>query len=270
MKKILFTILLVFASLSSFAYDFKRGAFVDFSVTASANYIYRGERIAGLSIQPELSFGYGDKYGNSISVGAWGTLSDPLNEHCVFCQFNFHDKPYGEVDLFIEYAHKDIISIGLNHMYYCDGSPMFYFANNGSFSSTQTEVYAQLCVSEGFPLTIFWGTIIGGEDASDWWNDKCKDRPYSSYLEVSYPIDFGETGWSLTPIVGMSPWKGCYTGPDKEFAFNNVQLNVTKEWEIGKYSYIDLYADLIFNLTDISCFGYNETILWNLGLTIGF
>ena len=105
---------------------------------------------------------------------------------------------------------------------------------------------------------------------SEWWNDTCKDRPYSSYLEVSYPIDFGESGWSLTPIVGMSPWKGYYTGPDKEFAFNNVQLNVTKEWEIGKYSYIDLYADLIFNLRDISYFGYNETILWNLGLTIGF
>ena len=68
----------------------------------------------------------------------------------------------------------------------------------------------------------------------------------------------------------MSPWKGYYTGPDKKFAFNNVQLNVTKEWEIGNYSYIDFYADLIFNLTDISYFGYNETILWNIGLTIGF
>ena len=38
MKKILFTILLVLASLSSFAYDFKQGAFVDFSVTLDSVY----------------------------------------------------------------------------------------------------------------------------------------------------------------------------------------------------------------------------------------
>ena len=41
MKKILFTILLVFASLSSFAYDFKQGAFVDFSVTYTLSKIWR-------------------------------------------------------------------------------------------------------------------------------------------------------------------------------------------------------------------------------------
>ena len=55
MKKILFTILLVFVSFSTFAYDFKQGAFVDFSVTYTLSKIWIAMK-GGSSILPEYEY----------------------------------------------------------------------------------------------------------------------------------------------------------------------------------------------------------------------
>lgn len=180
MKKILFTLIFIYASFTHIsAINYGKGSFLDISCSLNTSYIYRGERLGGLSVQPEINWGYQDIHQNAIVIGGWGSIGDCWCEDCNKCCTPF-DEPYFEVDIFIEYRHGETFKIGLNHMYCFDGSPYFDFINDDNKKykdGPQTEVYAELCISESFPLTIFWGTIIAGQDCGDWWF-KTKESEY--------------------------------------------------------------------------------------------
>lgn len=268
MKKILLLIILCFVSLfEANAIEYGRGSFFDVSGSVNANYLWRGERLGGLSFQPEVTWGYTDRYENSVCVGLWGSIGDGVNYVNPWRQFYFA-KPFYEMDLYVEYSHDDIITIGVNHMFYFDASPYFYFGNSDA-SSTQTEAYFELCVSELFPLTIFWSTIVAGWDGGeDYTRNNCYYRPYSTYIELSYPIDFNNSDWCMTPKVGFSPWLGYYSRYEKDFVVNNVELLVERTWEFNT-GYVDLHFGVAFNFADMPVFKYNQNFMWNIGCSFG-
>lgn len=263
MKKFLLTLLFTVYSVITFGYTFDNGLTLDASAGVVANYVYRGEKITGFAVQPNITFGYYDDYNNSICINAWASFGD-------FANVSWEKPIYKELDLSIEYSYNEQFTIGLTHFYYFDGSHYFDMSDGYNGNTTQLEIYLELCLSENIPLTLYWATLLAGADYGEPYEHPCKDRPYSTYVEISYPIDFGN-GYELTPRVGFSPWKSYYTQFDENFTFNNLQLTFNKTFEFPTMGYCSLYAEMMFNLHGVgrTKFTYNQNWFWNVGLSIG-
>lgn len=208
-------------------------------------YLWRGMRYGGLSFQPDVSIGYG-----GLMVEGWANIG---TEDYTFKAFA------PELDVTISYGLAGF-RVGVNHIYYFDGSKYFDFRGsdyaaymNEENSSTQTEVFAEFNLGdllESAPLYIGWHTYIAGDDkypdyenpivngADTTYNMK---RAYSSYIDISYDFQL-PLNFTLTPTIGMTPWKSTYTHYEGNFAVNNLSLKLNWELEVGEHFALDLYA----------------------------
>ncbi len=195
-------------------------------------YLWRGMNYGGIAFQPEVSIGYA-----GLAVTAWANLGA---EDYTFAAFT------PELDIALSYSIAGF-TVGVNHMYYFDGSKYFDFKGEGS---TQTEVYGEFALGElieNVPLTLGWYTYVGGDD----FLPETGERAYSSYAEISFegvlPL-----GFSLTPTVGITPWKSCYNFYEGDFSVNNVSLKLNWEWEVGDHFCLDVYAIGMLNTYGIT------------------
>jgi len=201
-------------------------------------YIWRGLYNGGLSFQPDLSLGWeGEK--TSISLGSWWNVgaSDwgfrsglPQTE-----DNNPNTQLTKEVDVYVS-ANLWGAVFGITHYYYFDGNNFFNFGDiNKIQGSAQTEANIGYDFSSLFPdidLQLMWNTMFSGDDSKI--DGK---RCFSTYIEASYCRAFNN-GFSLTGVVGISPWKSKYTDMDIEgkarnFAVNNLTLRLDKTWGLG-------------------------------------
>lgn len=218
-------------------------------------YLWRGMRFGGLAFQPDVSIGYG-----GLTVEGWANLSP---EDYTFKTFA------PELDVKLSYSIAGF-TVGVNHLYYFDDSKYFDFKGgdyndymNGENSTTQTEVFAEFNLGDildAVPLHLGWYTYVAGDDkyvdeahpvingTDTTFNMK---RAYSSYIEVSYDINL-PLNFTLTPTVGMTPWKSSYTFYEGNFAFNNLSLKLNWELEIGDHFSLDLYAIGMLNTYGIN------------------
>lgn len=218
-------------------------------------YLWRGMRYGGLAFQPCASVGIG-----GLNIEGWANLSP---EDYTFKNFA------PELDVKLSYSIAGL-TVGVNHLYYFDGSKYFDFKGgnyndyiNDNYSSTQTEVFAEFNLGELVevaPLHLGWYTYVAGDDKyvdeehpaingmDTTFNMK---RAYSSYIEVSYDINL-PLNFTLTPTVGMTPWKSLYTFYEGNFAFNNLSLKLNWELEVGDHFTLDVYAVGMLNAYGIN------------------
>ncbi len=184
-------------------------------------YLFRGMNYGGLSFQPEVAVSYG-----GLELCGWANIGSVDNSFQEFTP---------ELDVTLSYSIVGL-TIGVNHLYYFDGSKYFDFKGEGT---TQTELQIEYDFSEyfeHFPLSLGWYTYVAGDD----FNNEGK-RAYSSYIEISYDAQL-PLGFSITPTIGMTPWKSMYTHYEGDFAVNNLSLKVNWELEVGDHFCLDVYA----------------------------
>ncbi|MCM1034747.1 MAG: hypothetical protein NC038_06010 [Paludibacter sp.] len=208
----------------------------------TSSYLWRGMRYGGLAFQPDVNIGFG-----GLSIDAWWNLS-PYDY--TFTEFN------PEMDITLSYAVAGL-KIGATHYYYFDGSK--YFGFKDAENTSQLEVFAEYNlgdVVEAAPLHIGWYTLVAGDDMYEVpgaTEDAApvRKRAYSSYVDVSFDINL-PLNFTLTPTVGMTPWKSFYTGYEGDFAVNNVSLKLNWELNAGKHFCMDIYAIGMLNTYGIN------------------
>ncbi len=251
MKKRFFAVIAALSmTIAAFAWEFPG---FEWSVGAdiTSSYLWRGMNYGALALQPDVSIGYG-----GLNLEAWANISPKDYQFMEFAP---------ELDITFSYSIFGF-KVGFNHQYYFDGTKYIdwkiptvenYLADE--YGSNQTEVFAEFNlgdVLEDVPLHVGWYTYVAGADFKEVYAEDGETliglkRAYSSYFDISY--EFGlPLGFSLTPTVGMTPWKSCYNYYDENFSVNNVSLRADWKFEAGDHFELDVYAIGMVNTAGIN------------------
>jgi len=227
-----------------------------------ANYVWRGLYNGGLSLRAEGEVSYYGFFANMWwNIGAtdwhWGK-TDATGAGIT--KFN------PEVDISLGYRWRGL-SVLYMHMYYFDHyadgrmSRFFDWGNHapggGGITSEWRVSYR---ISDRVPLRLLWCTRTFGRDGY-MLNGELK-RAYSTYIEARYdqplPMDF-----TLTGVIGVTPWKSLYTAFEKDFAVINLSIALSKSWQVAKGCSVDVGGELMLNPSSMQP-------LWNIyaGVTI--
>lgn len=203
---------------------------VDVSVGADlvSGYIWRGQDLGGISIQPSASVAW-----KGLSLTAWGSVG-------------FDSSDAKEFDLTLGYSVGGFSVSVTDYSFnkgdnfktgnYIDGRYFHYGAN-----STLHVYEAQVGYDFKF-LALNWYTNIGGNDGLK----KNGKRAYSSYFTLSAPFKLGGIDWEAT--VGATPWEtSFYNGGTGGFAVSEVSLQATKVIRVTDAFSLPLFAKAIWN-----------------------
>ena len=218
------------------------------------SYLWRGQNLGGLSIQPSVTLGWRGLY-----VSGWANIGADN------WKFNFLNP---ELDVTIGYDNYGF-KLDMTHLYYFYGDKYFkgLADANNEYSESTIEVHAGIDVGEWasiVPLTVDWYTTVLGYDPvldengnvvlNENGNAK---RAYSTYIELGYNINLPlEIVVGLK--VGITPWKGMITDYKEVWkngqtvGINNLQLRAEREFEL-KNIYLNVWGEAMFN-----CYGVNK------------
>jgi len=182
-----------------------------------SNYIWRGQDLGHVSLQPELSVAW-----KGLSLAAWGSVG--LS----------HSNDAREIDLTLSYETGDL-SFGIVD-YWNEGNDNRYF-----FYKYGTGHAFEGFISYNFgPVSASWQTYFAGNDYQD---DNGK-RAYSSYFGLSAPFRLATCNWEAE--VGFVPWKSS-TYEVNSFSVTNLSLRATKAIHITKSFDLPLFGQVIAN-----------------------
>lgn len=215
-----------------------------------SSYLWRGQNIGGMAIQPMVSLDWKGLY-----VSGWANIGA---DNWSFEELN------PELDITIGYDNFGL-AVDLTHLYYFGGDP--YFGKGGFKAQEQTtsstmEVHAGLHVGdliEKFPLSLDWYTTIYGDDCYQDENGEWH-RAWSTYIQVGYQFEL-PLGMTLDTRVGLTPWRGMYSFYEevwedaKTVAINNINLRLQREFEL-KHVYLGIWGEMMLN-----CYGIDKTNL---------
>lgn len=215
-----------------------------------SSYLWRGQNLGGMSIQPMVSLDW-----NGLYVSGWANIGA---DNWSFEELN------PELDITIGYDNFGL-AVDLTHLYYFGGDP--YFGKGGFKAQEQTtgstmEVHAGLHLGdwfEKFPLSLDWYTTIYGDDC---YQDEKGEwhRAWSTYIQVGYQFEL-PLGMTLDTRVGITPWRGMYSNYEevwknaKTVAINNINLRLQREFEL-KHIYLGVWGEMMLN-----CYGIDKTNL---------
>jgi hypothetical protein len=201
--------------------------------TVNAMYIWRGLAVGAFNIQPYANVGYGGLYFDmwwNIGTADW-----------TFTKFQ------PEVDLQLGFARWGInASVMFIHNFNCG----FFDFSNHPEGGNGLEVRLRYTVSSKLPLSFLWATRVGASDG--YWDEKGNViRAYSTYAELSYtqklPYDI-----SLYGAVGITPWRSFYTGYQRSFAVQNIELRLRKDWSVAEHCGLMIQGVLSINPSAIA------------------
>ena len=250
-----------------------------------SSYLWRGQYLGGLSIQPEVSLGFEGEH-TSLSVGAWGNygLSD-----WKFEKGSTYTVP--ELDLFVDFGFYGV-HVGATHYYYFGGTKFFNGYNDPEEGGSQTEVMLGYNFADelDFGLYVNAYTYILGDDVkreTTLLGAEYTKRYFSTYVELGYeialPLDF-----TLTPVLGtvINPYSSYADGQTwsdlKHLGFTNLSLRLDKTWEFGDHTSLSVFALGSVNFNDINKdnlwlntsgedkVGYQQKLNGCIGLNISF
>ena len=141
-----------------------------------SGYIWRGQDLGGVSIQPTLSVSY-----KGFSLSAWGTAS-------------IEKEDTKEIDLTLGYTTGGF-SISVTDYWFNGGPGYFHY---GSHNTNHT-FEAQIGYDFG-PLALNWYTNFAGTDGVN----NGGNRAYSSYISATVPFTLAGLEW--TAEIGATPW----------------------------------------------------------------
>ena len=229
-----------------------------------ANYIWRGLYCGGLSFQTEAEVSYYGFFANmwwNVGLDSWNWIKGG----------SVPGQPWAsvvpEVDVSLGYKWRGLTLLFI-HMYYfdryADGRMSRYFdwrnypPGGGGVTNEWRIAYR---ISDKVPLRLMWCTRTFGRDGYEDENGKLK-RAYSTYIEARYdqplPYDF-----TLSGVLGITPWRSLYTGFKKEFAVVNLAVSTTKSWKVAEYCSVQVGAMFAFNPSSLQP-------LWNITAGVTF
>lgn len=165
-------------------------------------YIWRGQDLGGVSIQPGASVGY-----RGLSFGLWGSSGFERNDT-------------KEFDLCLEYSTGGF-SVGVTDYWFDNGPGYFHYAAH----RTAHVFEGHLGYYFG-PLALNWYTNFAGNDGVT----RKGKRAYSSYVELSAPFTLGGLDWSAE--VGASPWATSFYNASG-FSVIDLGLGVGKQFTVA-------------------------------------
>lgn len=226
------------------------GLSVEVGADVVSSYLWRGQNLGGLAIQPSITLDWKGLY-----VSGWGNIGA---DNWTFENLN------PELDITIGYDNYGL-QLDLTHLYYFGGESYF---PKGGFKAQEIESSSTMEAHAGFhlgdlvesvPLAIDWYTTIYGADcylneAGEW------QRAWSTYIQVGYNFNL-PLGVDLTTNVGFTPWRGMYSNYDevwknaKTVAINNLHLRAERYFEL-KGIELGVWGECMLN-----CYGLDKTNL---------
>ena len=194
---------------------------VDVAADIVSQYIWRGQDVGNVSLQPTLGVSY-----KGLSLTAWGSvgLSEPADTK--------------EFDLTLSYATGGL-NVGVTDYWFDAGlDPRGrYF----KYDAHGTNHVFEATVGYDFgPVALAWFTNFAGNDGTN----KNGKRAYSSYFEVSVPFRLATVDWSAT--AGAVPFATTSYGTSG-FAVTNLSLRATKDIRVTDAFSIPIFAQLTGN-----------------------
>ena len=214
-----------------------------------SSYIWRGQNLGGLSIQPSVTLGWQGLY-----VSGWWNVGA---DNWTFQELN------PEMDLTLGFDRWGA-QLDLTHYYYFGGEKFLggncdmTLDENASRSTVELHAGFHLGdVIEKIPLSVDWYTTLwGGDGYVD--EQGALKRAYSTYIQVGYDFEL-PFGTIIGARVGLTPWLGAYSGYEEVWknagtvALNNLSLRVEHEFEVGPVS-LSVFAEGMLN-----CYGIDKS-----------
>lgn len=166
-------------------------------VNLTSAYLWRGYKVAGPSIQPEVGLRW-----KGFNLMAWG------NEE--FSSPKGVDAPH-EIDLFLTYQPIQQLTVGFTNIYVSNRGNRFL--SYGSIPHAANELDATLKLDLKY-VNVDWSTTIAGYDG---YNHDHK-RAYGSYMVVSAP--FSLPGFNCSANIGIVPYYNSIYDRDQSRGFH--------------------------------------------------
>lgn len=189
--------------------------------TLNANYLWRGVYAGGMNTQLDVNVGYGGLY-----LDMWWNIGA---SDWTFRAFQ------PEVDFTLGFARW---GLDVNLLYIYNFNCGFFDFHNYPDKGNRLELNVLYTVSDKIPLTIHWATRVAAADGytetrmtEDGAQVTDTLRAWSSYAEVSYNWRL-RGGFSIYTALGITPWGGCYTGYERKFAVQNIEVRLRKDWDV--------------------------------------
>ena len=220
MKKIVLFALGLFAVATTHAQE-KEKIETTISGDIVSSYIWRGQDLGSVSLQPTLGIGY-----KGLSLTAWGSygLTDPSDTK--------------EFDLTLGYTVGGF-NIGITDYWFNAGldpdNRYFKYDAHG----TNHVFEANIGYDFGF-ASVQWFTNFAGNDGVN----KDGKRAYSSYAEVAVPFKLATVDWTAT--AGAVPYATDFYGTTG-FAVTNLTLRADKEIKVTDSFSIPVFGQVTAN-----------------------
>ena len=188
-----------------------------------SRYIWRGQDLGDVSLQPTLGIGY-----KGFSLTAWGNVGLSKAEDTE------------EFDLTLAYTSGGF-NIGITDYWFDAGldPENRYFMYKAH--STNHVFEANIGYDFGF-ASLQWYTNFAGNDGT---NESGK-RAYSSYFEANVPFKLATVDWTAT--VGVIPYATTfYNDWTSGFSVTNVALKATKDIQITESFKIPIFGQVVAN-----------------------
>lgn len=183
-----------------------------------SGYIWRGQDLGNVSIQPAASISY-----QGFSLSGWGSVG-------------FDKEDTKEFDLTLGYAWKGF-SISVTDYWFNGGPGYFHYGS----TDTNHVFEAQLGYDFG-PLALNWYTNVAGNDGV---NEE-GDRAYSSYVSLAAPFRLGNLDWMAE--IGATPWAtSFYNNGASGFEVCDISVGVSKVIGITDSFSLPLFAKFTWN-----------------------
>lgn len=220
MKKMVMIALMMATGLSAAAQEKDK---IETTIAADfvSQYIWRGQDLGSVSVQPTLGVGY-----KGLSLTAWGNvgLSDKDDAK--------------EIDLTLAYTIGGF-NVGITDYWTTEGGdPAARYFRYGAHSTNHV-FEANVGYDFGL-LSVQWFTNFAGNDGVN----KDGKRAYSSYMEVAVPFKLATVDW--TASAGAVPFATDYYGTSG-FAVTNVSLKATKNIKITDSFSIPIFGQIAAN-----------------------
>ena len=198
----------------------KEGIETTISADIVSQYIWRGQDLGNVSLQPTLGIGY-----EGFSLSAWGNVG-------------FSSKDTKELDITASYTVGGF-NIGITDYWFNTGldpeNRYFYY-----YAHSTNHVFEANIGYDFRVLSLQWYTNIAGNDGLN----KDGERAYSSYFEISVPFKLATVDWSAA--IGAVPYATDFYDANR-FAVTNVSLRATKEIKVTDSFTIPIFGQLVGN-----------------------
>ncbi len=192
---------------------------LDVNADLVSRYIWRGlPSSLTPNIQPSVTLGY-----KNFSAQVWGSYGI--------------SQPYAEFDINLSYNIGAFTLSLWDYYVNADEATTTHYFNFSDTTLHSMEGSLTFNGTEGFPISITLATYLWGDDKDD-----VGDNYYSTYLELGYETNIGETNLQL--FAGGTFGEGYYAS---KAAMVNLGLSATRNLQLTEKTALPLTGSLIVN-----------------------